>query len=317
MAKKSSKILLTYIITIVLTLLIAGGVCYFAFSSILFGKNDNDTNTSAENIGLQPMTVVGDYTPSSEDARTVLLILDAEKRESGSCFLVARFIPTEEQFVFLPIPSSTSVSSGDGNDTLYNIYRNGGTKKAVTAVESCLGISIDKYIKFNRSSFSVIADIFGGIDYDIPYNLVYDNPDTGEATVLKSGRQFLDSTALRKVLTYPNYTQGEEYRAKCLGVAINSLVTNGTSNAESFANNLDDYFVTVINADIDTDITAYDYEEVKNAMKYVIKNSPGISTFILSSGIQNGDGQYVIDEKFLATLPELFVLDDNSGGISE
>ena len=52
-------------------------------------------------------------------------------------------------------------------------------------------------------------------------------------------------------------------------------------------------------------------------MKYVIKNSPGISTFILSSGIQNGDGQYVIDEKFLATLPELFVLDDNSGSISE
>lgn len=313
MAKKSSKVILTYIITIVLTLIITAGICYVAFSSILFGgKNDKEEETPANSIELQPMTVLGDYTPSAEDARTVLLILDAEKRESGSCFLIARFVPTEEQFVFLPIPSNTSISSGEGEDTIYNIYRNGGTKKAVEAAESCFGLKIDKYIKFNRSSFSVIADLFGGIDYDIPYNLVYDNPDTGEATVFKSGRQFLDSTSLRKVLTYPNYTQGEEYRSKCLGVAVNDLVTKGTSNGSSFANNLDDYFVAVINADIDTDITAYDYDEVKKAMKYVIKNSERISALVLSSGTQNEDGHYVIDEKFLATLPELLSLEENA-----
>lgn len=306
MAKRSSKVILTYVITIVLTLLITGGICYFAFSSILSGNDKKPSDTSENDIALQPMTALGDYTPSAEDARTVLLILDAEKRESGSCFLVARFLPVEEQFVLLPIPSNTSISSGENEETIYNIYRNGGTKKAVEAAESCLGISIDKYIKFNKTSFSVIADIFGGIDYDIPYNLVYDNPDTGEATVLKEGRQFLDSTSLRKVLTYPNYTQGEEYRSKCLGVAINDLVTHGTSNSSNFANNLDDYFVAVINSDIDTDITAYDYDEVKKAMKFVIKNSSQISTFILSSGVENENGHYVIDEKFLATLPELF-----------
>ena len=306
MAKRSSKVVLTYIITIVLTLIIAGGVCYVAFSSILTGNKDDTSDSAANGVELQPLTVLGDYTPSAEDARTVLLILDAEKRESGSCFLVARFLPVEEQFVFLPIPSNTSVSSGEGEDTIYTIDRNGGTKKAVEAAESCLNISIDKYIKFTRSSFSVIADIFGGIDYDIPYNLVYDNPDTDETTVLKAGRQFLDSTSLRKVLTYPNYTQGEEYRSKCLGIAINELVTRGTSNSSSFANNLDDYFIAVINSDIDTDITSYDYDEVKKAMKYVIKNSNSISTFILSSGVENENGHYVLDEKFLATLTELF-----------
>lgn len=312
MAKKSSKIILTYVITIVLTLIVAGTVCYVAFSSII---SDNDESSSTELTGdveLSPMTVLGDYTPSAEDERTVLLILDAEKRESGSCFLAVRFLPIEEQFVLLPIPSNTSVTLDGSEDTIYNIYRNGGTKKAVSAAESCLGIKFDKYIKFNRSSFSVIADIFGGIDYDIPYNLVYDNPDTGEATVLKAGRQFLDSTSLRKVLTYPNYTQGEEYRSKCLGVAINDLVKNGTTNASSFANNLDDYFVTVINSDIDTDITSYDYDEIKKAMKYVIKNSSQLSTFVLSSGTEDENGHYVIDEKFLAALPELFDEEDVS-----
>ena len=312
MAKKSSKVILTYIITIVFTLIVTTIVCYFAYSKVFSGDDKNKSADPADNIQLEPMTILGDYTPSIEDARTVLLILDAEKRESGSCFLVARFLPTENQFVFLSIPSNTSVTLGEEEDTIYNIYRNGGTKKAVTAAETCLNLKIDKYIKFNRSSFSVIADIFGGIDYDIPYNLVYDNPDTGEATVLKSGRQFLDSTNLRKVLTYPNYTQGEEYRAKCLGVAVNELVTKGTSNSASFANNLDDYFVAVINSDIDTDITAYDYDEVKKAMKYVIQNSNRISTFILSSGTTDENGHYVLDEKFLATLPELLILEPDA-----
>ena len=106
MAKKSSKVILTYIITIALTLVITGGICYFAFSSVLSDEDKDTPETPLNGVELQPMTVLGDYTPSAEDARTALLILDAEKRESGSCFLIARFVPTEGQFVFLPIPSN-------------------------------------------------------------------------------------------------------------------------------------------------------------------------------------------------------------------
>lgn len=308
--KKRTKIVLTYIITIIFTLALATVICYIAFSSILFGDEEKGNDTQATQVHLEPMTVLDDYAASYSDSRTVLLILDAEKRESGSCFMVARFNPVKEQFVFLPLPSNLGISSDGTADTLYNIFRNGGSNKAVSAVESCLNIKIDNYIRFNRSSFSVIADIFGGVEYVVPYNLVYDNPDTGEATVLKAGRQFLDSTAARKVLTYPNYTQGEEYRAKCLGMLVNDLVATGTVNRESFAKNLDDYFSAVINSDVDTDITSYDYDEVERAMKYVIKNASNLSTFVLSSGVTDENGIYILDEKFLANLPEALMISE-------
>lgn len=304
MSKRTSKVALTYILTIIFTLVAAALVCGYAFSSLLSDGGNDDGVSDDEIVQLEPMTVLGSYEPTAKDSKTLLLILDAEKRESGSCFLIARFLPTEKKVVLLPLPSNTLVADGEENSTLYNVYRNNGTKKTVSAVEACLNISVDKYIKFNRSSFSVIADIFGSIDYIIPYNLVYDNPDTGEATVIKSGSRMLDSTDIRKVLTYPNYTQGEEYRTQCLGIIANELITKGTTNAASFADNLDDYFVAIINSDIDTDITAYDYDDIDNALKYVIRNSTAISSFILSSGSTNEDGQYVIDEKFLATLPE-------------
>ncbi len=304
MSKRTSKVALTYILTIIFTLVAAALVCGYAFSSLLSSSSNDEASSDEDMVQLEPMTVLGSYEPTVKDSKTLLLILDAEKRESGSCFLVARFLPTEKKVVLLPLPSNTLIADGEENSTLYNVYRNNGTKKTVSAVESCLNISVDKYIKFNRSSFSVIADIFGSIDYIIPYDLVYDNPDTDETTVIKSGSRMLDSTDIRKVLTYPNYTQGEEYRTQCLGIIANELITRGTTNAASFADNLDDYFVTIINSDIDTDITAYDYDDIDNAMKYVIRNSTAISSFILSSGTTNEDGQYIIDEKFLAALPE-------------
>lgn len=311
MSKRTSKVALTYILTIIFTLVAAALVCGYAFSSLLSGSGNDETSSDEDMVQLEPMTVLGSYEPTVKDSKTLLLILDAEKRESGSCFLVARFLPTEKKVVLLPLPSNTLVADGEDNSTLYNVYRNNGTKKTVSAVEACLNISVDKYIKFNRSSFSVIADIFGSIDYIIPYDLVYDNPDTDETTVIKSGSRMLDSTDIRKVLTYPNYTQGEEYRAQCLGIIANELITRGTTNAASFADNLDDYFVTIINSDIDTDITAYDYDDIDNAMKYVIRNSTAISSFILSSGTTNEDGQYIIDEKFLSALPEQLMTDQD------
>lgn len=304
MAKKTVKVAVTYIVTILITLVIAGGICWYLLDSLLFSEKKKEDNS----INLDKMVSSQDYEASSADNRTVLLILDAEKRESGSCFLIARFLAKEEQVVFLPLPSNTKAESGGNTDTLYNFYRNGGSAAAVKAVESCTGVKADKYIKFTKDSFETIVDIFGGVDFDIPYNLVYDNPDTGEETILREGKTFLDSALLRKVLTYPNYNSGEEYRAKCLGIAVTDMVNSVSGDV--FANHLDDYFTTVINSDIETDITSYDYNEISNAMKYVIRNSDRLAMFVPSSGTVDEEGGYVLDANFVRSITEWLKLYD-------
>lgn len=305
MAKKSAKVAVTYIVTILITLIITGGICWYILDSMLFSEKKKEDN----GINLDKMVSSQEYEASDADNRTVLLILDAEKRESGSCFLIARFLAAEEQVVFLPLPSNTKAENGGTEDTLYNFYRNGGSAAAVKAVESCTGVKIDKYIKFTKDSFETIVDIFGGVDFDVPYNLVYDNPDTGEETILREGRTFLDSTLLRKVLTYPNYNSGEEYRAKCLGIAVTDMV-NAVSG-DVFANHLDDYFTVVINSDIETDITSYDYNEISNAMKYVIRNSDRLAMFVPSSGTSDENGRYVLDGNFVRSITEWLKLYDD------
>lgn len=307
MSKKSAKIAVTYVVTILVTLLVVGAFGMYMLKLI----SSKETKDPSQNVVIDQMVSSDEYKPSVSDNRTVLLILDTEKRESASCFLIARFLAVEKQLVFMPLPSNTKAAVDGSSDSLYNFYRNGGTASAVKAVENCTGVKIDKFIKFNKDSFTNIIDIFGGVDYDIPYNLIYDNPTTGEETIIREGETYLDSSTMRKVLTYPNYNSGEEYRAKCLGIIITDMInTNVDAN---FASHLDDYFSSVINSTIETDITSYDYDEISNAMKYVIRNYDRLATFVLTSGTNDENGLYELDANFVKSITEWLKLYDENG----
>lgn len=255
---------------------------------------------------IERMADASGYTPSAADNRTTLFILDSEKRISGSCFMVVRMIADEQRLVIMPLPSDTYASVNGKEDSIYEFYRKGGTTQAVTAVENATGVKMDHYMKLNNESFNTLTDIFGGVDFEVPYNLVYTNPDTGEETIIREGANYLDSDMLRKVITYPLYNSGEEYRAKMTGVAVNDLINKNVR--EGFSTHIDDYFSAVINSQAETDFTAYDYEELSDAMKYVADNDEKICRLVTVTGTYNDKSLFVLDENFLKSLEERFKL---------
>lgn len=303
MAKKGTKIALTYFITIIVTLIIIGGICFMLFRYL--------TDPKEPDAGSEPnieRLVAEEYVPTSSNNKTTLFIFDSEKRLSGCCFLIVRMIADEQKMIIMPVPADTYAYANGTEDSLYEFYRRGGAPQAVSAAENAIGIKIDYYMKLNNDSFSVIADIFGGVDFDVPYNLIYSNPDTGEETIIREGSTHLDSAMLRKVITYPLYNSGEEYRAKIMGVAINDLINRNID--ESFSSHVDDYFSAVINSTVETNFTAYDYKEQSEAMKYVASSDDRVSQLVTVTGAYNADGLFVLDENFLRSLTERFKLYD-------
>lgn len=305
MAKKGTKIALTYFITIMVTFIIIGGICYMLFRELTAPKKQEEDIPDIER-----MTTADSYVPSAENNKTTLFIFDSEKRSSGCSFMVIRMIADEQRLVVMPLPSDTYAYVNGTEDSLYEFYRKGGTAQAVLAAENALGVKMDYYMKLNNESFAVLADIFGGVDFDVPYNLVYSDPDTGEETIVREGSTYLDSELMRKVINYPLYDSGEEYRAKITGVIINDLINRNIE--KDFSSHIDDYFSAVINSSAETDFTAYDYEEQSQAMKYVAGNDERVSQLVIVTGEYNGKSLFVLDENFLKSLPERFKLQDES-----
>lgn len=303
MSKKSAKIAATYFITIICSLVLIGGIGYYLITSYLNGSGEKK-ESEMERIAASDRVSGGEYVPEQGDGRTLLFIYDPEKRQTAVCFVLARFAPAENKAVIVPLQTDIACELDGKANTLYEFYRLGGTAAAKRAAEKATGLTVDRYIKFSKESFVTFSNFMGNVDYDVPYNLVFENPDTGEKTIMKGGSQILDATSLRKVLTFPNYDGGEEYRAKVVGNLASSLLNSGARGL--LRDSLETVFTDVINSDIETDITRYDYEEDKPAIEYVLENTSSPAQLVIPSGSYNENNCYILDESFIEALPRWF-----------
>lgn len=306
MAKKKTKIAVTYFVTILVSLGLIGTVGYFALTAYL------DSSNKKQDSSIKPAEVINtqnqdEYEPSLLDARTVLVAYEPEKRLTASCFILARFLPTENKLVLMPLQSDICTVVDGTSNTLYEFYRLNGITGAVRAVESALDIHVDKYIRFTTDSFTVFSNFMGNVNFEIPYNMVYDNPN-GESTVLKAGDQMLDSVTLRKVLTYPNFTGGEEYRARVTGSIAVLLMNSGCRGI--LQDGLEAVFNEIVNSDAETDITRYDYEESREAIKFVLSKNDSPAQLLIPSGVYNENNCYVLDDSFVESVPQWFGIED-------
>lgn len=303
MSKKSAKIGITYIVTILTTFLIMGGAGYFVMNEFLFSEDSAeddlpDVAASQEEEGF-----------SNAESKTLLVIFDAEKRLSGTCFMLIRFIPSQTKAMVMPIPSDTRASYDGREDSVYEFYRLSGTAGAVGAAQSASGVAVDNFIKLEKKSFDALVNMLGGVTYTIPYDIIYNNPSTGEETILREGESFLDADMLRQLLTYPEFRGGEEYRAKTLGMIAMDML-NKKEIRQSVANSLSANFNALMNSQPDTDITRYDFDEMSESLKHTLINAPTFAALVMPSGQADENGLFVYDENFVKSLKIWFAVDE-------
>ena len=305
MAKRSAKIAATYAVTIISAMLVIGGAGYFALTH--YSGNQKPMG------GITPQTEVAmvnsenDYIPEAGFGKTALFIYETERKMSSVSFVLTRFVPYENKLVVVPMQSDICTVVDGKTNTLYEFYRLGGSTDAVKAVEAATNIPVDNYMKFNSESFEAFSNYMGNIDYEVPYNLVYENSETGENTVIKAGVHTLDSVLLRKLITFPIYNGGEEYRAKVMGSIAVSLINSGAKGY--LQTGRETVFNSVINSDVETDITRYDFEDIDPAFEYVLDNTNAPAQLVIPSGAYNENNCYVLDEEFVNALPRWFSME--------
>lgn len=305
MSKRSAKIAATYFLTIIISLLLIGGGGYLFIMNYLEKEPEK---SGMDDIVLQdPSLSDEEYTPVFGEGRTVLFIYEDGKSQTSTSFLLARFAPADNKAVLVPLQTDIACELDGTANTLYEFYRLGGTYQAKRAVEKFTGLAVDRYLKFTASSFTLFSDFMGNVEYDVPYDLTFEEPSSGRTIVLRSGSQLLDTNTLRKVLCYPNYKGGEEYRAKVVGSLAAELLNSGSRGI--LRDGLDTVFTDIINSDIETDITRYDYDEDKPAINYVLENTSAPAQLVIPSGTYNENCCYQLDEVFVDALPRWFAME--------
>lgn len=299
MSKKSLKLGVTYFVTIICSMGLIGGACYYALNSYL--NSDSGQSSITPDTEIQPAGTDDEYIPQEGFGQTALAVYETEQRESAVCFMLARLVPSDSKIVLVPLQSDICTTVDGKSNTLYEFYRLGGIKDAVRAVETATNIRVDNYITFDTDSFALFSNLMGNVEYNVPYNLAYDNAATGETTAIREGRTMLDSVTLRKILTYPEYKGGEEARARVTGEIAVLLINSGAKGM--LKDNLDTVYNDIVNSSAATDFDKYDYDDLRPALLYVFNENSSPAQLVIPSGTYNENNCYVLDDTFIQALP--------------
>lgn len=88
-----------------------------------------------------------------------------------------------------------------------------GTKNLRRGIEKVVGFPIDSYAFVDIKAAEKIVDIIGGVDFDVPVDMKYDDPEQDLHIDIKKGKQHLNGEDFVKVMRFRStYAEGDLQR---------------------------------------------------------------------------------------------------------
>lgn len=85
-------------------------------------------------------------------------------------------------------------------------------------LETALCVTIDRYVLLDTAAFVKIIDAVGGVEYDIPRDMRYEDPEQGLSINLKAGKKLLSGAEAEQFVRYrAGYATGDVGRVEARG----------------------------------------------------------------------------------------------------
>ena len=163
--------------------------------------------------GLSGMlaTVVGHDENTKKNLKEIKVLilgvstdLDSELTDT---IMVASYNPNTQKANLLSIPRDTFTGKNKSRATasqkinaLYNINKN--PEKTLEAVNELTGLDIQYYVVVKTEALIEVVDAIGGVEFDVPIDMKYDDPTQDLHIDLKAGLQKLDGDKAEQLLRW-------------------------------------------------------------------------------------------------------------------
>ncbi|MEK7433632.1 MAG: LCP family protein [Cyanobacteriota bacterium] len=197
----------------------------------------------------------------------------------------------------LSIPRDTYVNIPEYGDNKINAANvKGGAKLLKETIENNFNLKIDDYILINTSGVVEFVDLFGGIDFNIPKRMRYNDYSANLFIDLYPGFQHLDGKKVHDLLRFRNDALGDFNRVKREQEVIKAIISqilkpSNILKIPSALYILDNYIETSMSSS----------KIVFNAKKILeaddIKNKISMQTLPGVGGTKNGIWYWFLDKK--------------------
>lgn len=284
MNKKRRSNWYIYVITFVVT-----GVLLILVSSILLKSfYDSQGKDATVNVS-QNQTAI--FTPDSSYNFSVLLTLSADNDTTPEKYMTLTYVATDNTFILMPYLPNAVI---DGGNTIKQICEQSGEAEVAKQLSTKTGLSINKYIRFTKSTLTELFDTVGNTTLTIPSEIKYENKKDNTVTIINQGTQIFTADQMYTYLTLPDYNVKDDlYPCKVSATAISAFIDQNFIGATQ--KTLDEYISFIINF-TNTNIVQNDYDAKIKAIVYTLsQNKSSITDYYIAYGDKSGD-DYIIDD---------------------
>ena len=314
--KKKRKILKRVLLVLLIILLIGGGV--FAYK--VFKNGGGMTGILATMVGHDENTK-----KNLSEFRCLILGIstDQENVDLTDTIIVASYNPNTQKATLLSIPRDTYTAKATAYEKINAMYsRKHRPDETLKAVNEITGLDIEYYVVVKTEALIKLVDVIGGVTFNVPIDMDYDDESQNLAIHLKAGEQKLDGDKAEQLVRFRHNNNGTSYpedygdndigRMRTQREFILQVVkqTAKPENIFKIGQILDvakEYVITNIDFDVAKDYIPYAVEfNTDNLLTEVLPGTP-------SNKNAAGTWVYLHDAKATKTLiQELFVNRDKT-----
>lgn len=162
-------------------------------------------------------TAVGHNSDTVKNLPKIYCLLLGQSENLTDTIMIAEYDPQEQQASILSIPRDTFIGYDKTQATTWDklnaVYQT-GAENALKEVNELTGLDIQYYLKVDTEAFKVLVDEIGGVTFDVPIDMKYDDNRQNLHIDLKAGVQTLDGDKAEQLVRFRHNNDGTTYPAE-------------------------------------------------------------------------------------------------------
>ncbi|MDD4715023.1 MAG: LCP family protein [Oscillospiraceae bacterium] len=155
-------------------------------------------------FAAEPGTGFAQSRERKKDFYTFLLFGMDDGNGNTDTVMVGAYDVQGQALNLVSIPRDTLIETDRSNKRINAVYASEGARGLQNEISQLLGIPIDFYIQVNLKAFEKIVDTVGGVDFDVPVDMNYEDPTQNLYIHLKAGMQHLDGEKAEQLVRCRN-----------------------------------------------------------------------------------------------------------------
>ena len=162
-------------------------------------------------------TAVGHNSETVKELPKIYCVLLGQSENLTDTIMIAEYDPQEQQASILSIPRDTFIGYDKTKATAWDkinaVYQT-GPENVLKEINELTGLDIKYYLKVDTKAFKVLVDEIGGVKFDVPIDMKYDDNRQNLHINLKAGEQLLDGDKAEQLVRFRHNNDGTTYPAE-------------------------------------------------------------------------------------------------------